>query len=1118
MDRKGELEMQKYVKRVVSLMLVVSMLAGTWIGYVGKADASGGTSTSGVISITDLEKVGEDYVLDMKFDGEDTCELVPTSGSAALEEFKIIDDRTVTEGNKVFQIANVTDTTKTTYTPSRWNDKYEMKSFSLKLDVSTLRVQNNHYPYRIVLWQDPQNPLRRATMLLGADTSGTSLRYPVLFEMTNTEGNACTPQWPVDTQAVRTENDKWLGVEVTYTDAENLKVVLRNEDTDTDLKTYSWDICDWGMINEAYRPASGTIDIRKGYFGIQNIPKDLSTTTGAIDDIQVVFDHAAVDAENFAKTYADLLKLTGETFGGTEGSEYSAACDKLKTALAAYEMFEQDVKNLLVEEKMHLDTLEVVRVQKLREVEATPFTKDDLNENYSYTWDFDNDDFLKFAPVDGHEDVEDFKIVDNNGNKVFQIPYSTSTVTYSPLKWNDNYSMKKIAMDIDMSQITSASGKWVYRIVLWQDASDPTKQVVFRWHAGVANDSVTLRYGADIAISTAKGNVSGQWYDPAQLTRTQNDGWVHFEAEYLASNQIKIKWNTDTNDKECTVNFSTDYRFEDRWDSSIDVRKGSFGIQNVHEQSNVMTAIDNLTVTFDNAVIDAEDFKKVHAEVLTYNAGTFGALTGVAYDNACEKLAAAIQAYNAYDSDVQAQLTTEKNTLDALEIKRVEKLTEAASTPFTKADLTNYTYTWNFNNDTFLPFGPAGGGLGVEGFEIVDDRITTGNGNKVFQIPYSDPAVTYSPLKWNNEYLMKSVTMKVDMSQVTSVSNGSWVYNMVLWQDPKYPLRKAVMRWSIDENGARYAVRYELSDKEGNTAGTWGGDPQPTRKAEDKWINITVNYVDAETLQIVWADGAGTQLKTQDWNLCAWGMIDESVRPAAGDVDVRRGTFGIGSVRVQQSTKFAVDDITVTFDETSVDGQEPLFDIDMVQGAYLRTKAPLGIRFGANIAVATDRITTEKILGYGILILPEDKLGSNELTVAFADLNTTPVSGVTAAHSYKALGEDEDLPANAYGSLIGIEDTLGARALVARVYVKYQDASGQEQIAYSNLSTSRSLYQTAMLAVNAYCDTDTTNFAGVTKYTEDQMKATSTSFETDGQAAIEILRTKEKIAAKPVTQ
>ena len=153
------------------------------------------------------------------------------------------------------------------------------------------------------------------------------------------------------------------------------------------------------------------------------------------------------------------------------------------------------------------------------------------------------------------------------------------------------------------------------------------------------------------------------------------------------------------------------------------------------------------------------------------------------------------------------------------------------------------------------------------------------------------------------------------------------------------------------------------------------------------------------------------------------------------------------------------------------------YTLTMENGAYLRTVAPTGIRFGVNVTKKNTADVT--VIEYGVLFMPTDKLDGDSLT--YDMIKTANANGAKALAAKKS-GNSLTVPAKFYGLLANVVPQPGAndndlnignlrfagRAFTTRAYVRYIDANNNTKIVYSEASDSRSVYGTAIRAAAAY--------------------------------------------------
>ncbi len=554
-------------------------------------------------------------------------------------------------------------------------------------------------------------------------------------------------------------------------------------------------------------------------------------------------------------------------------------------------------------------------------------TEKDSNGDYSYTWDFDNDTTLPFARLDGGAAVNGFEIVSDrvntsSTNKVFQIPHSDPRVIYSPVKWNNNYMMKQLTMRIDVSQADKGTADQMHlqknEVIVWQDRLNPTNYISIGWGINVQDGSKI--YNPTYHYKFGDAVVQNAWPSGSfKMPYSDSDQWLNFTVTYEARKVI-VAWQVEgsaIDPKTFTINLDSISDSDKDTDTevlkTIDARQGTFGFKS-EQRSGYSLAADDVKVIFYEGSIKADEFIQEHQEILSYTPESFGALTGETYTNACSKLIAVRNAYDFLDSEVKGFLAKARATMDALEAVRTADSVENEKLPFVKDDLTQtgdkFSYTWDFEGD-YLPFAQLEeDAKSVAGFDQVPE---TGNtSNKVFQIPYSSPRVIYSPMKWNNGYLMEQLTMRVDVSNSSNKSAGNYLYGqcneLIIWQDRSNPSNYMTIGWGVDGGIYNPSYRYTL---DGTTYVGWAENlKMPRNLTSDKWMDVTVTY-GLKTITVAWeVEGTGTK-KSWTFNLDeTWGKIDP-----------RKGTFGFISERFENSS-LAVDDVTMTFDSASVVGEE----------------------------------------------------------------------------------------------------------------------------------------------------------------------------------------------------
>ncbi len=792
-------------------------------------------------------------------------------------------------------------------------------------------------------------------------------------------------------------------------------------------------------------------DLRQGRIGVKGSSK--SGNTIYYDDISVKFDISAEEAASFASTHAEILAMNPTTFE----AEYATAKAKLVAALDAYKELPENVQALLTTEKAALDDLE----EKMEAIEEAllyaPLGKSDLTDD-TFTWTFENTAHAfkenVGTAVDGFGITE---YPESSGNHVLKVP-DGSTV-YTPRRWNNDYALVSATWEFDTTDLLRGLADKFNEIVLWQSNEDPNDYITWFWEQTDSQHFNDGRYVYKDGIGAMS------WNEPGLRIGTFNgeNKWFTLTAVY---HETSIDLTLTS--KDGTVNKTGSIKVTDMGD----LRQGRIGVKGSHPDGNKTLHYDNISVRFDFSAENATAFASTYATLLDMSPAQFRA----DYTNQKDNLVAALAAYENLSDSAKALLTAEKGKLDALKEEMDAIIDEASYPPLEESDLdSNNTFTWTFEDATHA-FKESGGDA-VDGFGIVED-----GSNYVLKVPGGQ--TVYTPRRWNRDYKLSSASWDINIAEATV--EGDNAYNeIVVWKSGNNYVTFKWKKTSTMLMDTLYSVYVDGTAVGGN----WLLDNMKVKTSTDTWFTLTAEYT---------KDGISVKVKSKSGDVeTAVAKLSLTQLTEAGITDFRVGTIGVKGSQVWNNTgnTFYYDNISATFTALSVNDKG--HTITMHNGAYLKTNGTIGIRFGADVTGETER----KVIGWGVLVLPVEKLGEHELTLDWISLTTTPVGGVTAAHEYKSLESSADLPGQLYGSIVEITGgAYPAMSLVARMYVKYEG----DIVVYSDLSVSRSMYQTAMKGVNSYIADGI--LTGVTAFTAAQYDTTNkTDLTTYGKQALTIL-------------
>ncbi|MBQ3055647.1 MAG: Ig-like domain-containing protein [Oscillospiraceae bacterium] len=148
--------------------------------------------------------------------------------------------------------------------------------------------------------------------------------------------------------------------------------------------------------------------------------------------------------------------------------------------------------------------------------------------------------------------------------------------------------------------------------------------------------------------------------------------------------------------------------------------------------------------------------------------------------------------------------------------------------------------------------------------------------------------------------------------------------------------------------------------------------------------------------------------------------------------------------------------------------------VGTTNGASIRTSGVQGLRFVSSIAKSGD---FGKVVEYGTLLIPTEYLGTNELVLGYRAGEKKCAAQVPAVYLYT----DTETETSFTAVLTNIAEENYTREISARAYAIYEDANGNRQVVYSDVTTSRSPYTVAKngLADASASETDKAIFQAI---------------------------------------
>ncbi len=966
----------------------------------------------------------------------------------AVDGFGITTDPT-DSNNKVLKVPGG----QTVYTPRRWNSNYNMVSATWEFNLKDIPIGTGDPFNEIILWQSNTEPENYISWFWKRETGNFfndgNFKYKAGASRVQDWWN---PQLRIG-DFTNTEN-MWFTLTATYGENQ-ISLTLTSKDG-TVNKTGSITVTDMG-------------DLRQGRIGVKGSHADANTIY--YDNISVRFDLSAEEAADFQTTYAALLAMTPTQFR----AEYTAQKDNLVAALEAYEKLSDSAKALLTEEEGKLAALEAEMDAIIEEAQFASLTKNDLI-NGVFTWTFEDPSHAFKENLGEAKDGFGITVdpTDSN-NQVLTVPganIQAGGAVYTPRRWNSSYSMVSATWVFNTKNVPNEGGDWFNEIVLWQDKDNPGTYLSWFWKQEATqyfNDGYFV-YKDGVS---ARAQVWNAGLRPGAYDTTDKNLWFTLTAVY-SEKSIALTLTGDGVSKTSTINYKdfTDGRESYNLPANVDFRQGKIGVKSAAQKASTIY-YDNISVKFELSPAEtAADFEETYAALLEMDEEAFRA----AYDTVKQTQTAAQADFAVMSDEAKACLTSGVEAkMDALNTWAVIIENERLHASLTKDDLTDYTYTWKFEKADYAnPFyaaqGTAADGFGYAAFENTDG---------VLKVPMSTTAI-YKPMHWGSDFMMESVSWEFNVKDQTK--QAVYFNEIRVWQDPVKPENYVAFCWRY-ENSNVLNTQYQIHV--GSTVhSTWTDSMHVTEDVakEERWFTLTADYTKTGIKLTVSSACLETPKSLQ---------VNET-QLAELNADLRKGDIAIRC----QNTNLYFDTITAKFTQKSVDGDLG-HTITMHNGAYLKTNGTIGIRFGADITGETER----KAIGWGVLVLPANKLGEKELNLDWTDLDTTPVYGVTAAHGYQPLESSADLPNQIYGSIIEIiNGDYPTMSVVARMYVKYEG----DIVVYSDLSVSRSMYQTAMKGVNSYIASG--KITGETPFTPEECDTTDVAALTEnGKKALQIL-------------
>ncbi len=324
------------------------------------------------------------------------------------------------------------------------------------------------------------------------------------------------------------------------------------------------------------------------------------------------------------------------------------------------------------------------------------------------------------------------------------------------------------------------------------------------------------------------------------------------------------------------------------------------------------------TIYYDDVKVvfaSADLFKAEYRDILAMTKDTFPKKTDAGYDAACAKLENAKADYNAFGATIKEALSAEKATLDVL-----TNASLGVYGDLTREDLTEveggYAYTWDFENG-FNSF-EATAGTAVEGFGVVDDTTAGGTeGNRLLKAPGSSAHTVYTPIKWNRNFNLKSVSYRINLGDIVEGSGDQT--EVVVWQDPENSAYRISLFWStmsgstpmLFDMGVYYYVNGTRSMEW--YAGTATFKNTSLSGQDNKWLTFTINYTGARTatMQIV-SDAKDGDTPIVD-KTASLSFNSQTALNGYPNLDIRTGKFGLSDC-ANSNKNIYFDDITAVFD------------------------------------------------------------------------------------------------------------------------------------------------------------------------------------------------------------
>lgn len=521
-------------------------------------------------------------------------------------------------------------------------------------------------------------------------------------------------------------------------------------------------------------------------------------------------------------------------------------------------------------------------------------------------------------------------------------------------------------------------------------------------------------------------------------------------------------------------------------------------------ESNAIAAIDDIKVTVDGETYASElaaanenakapeiiaSFKNKYSSELAYTSESFEALYSAdvsAFKIAAAKVNAAIIEYNSLSALVKAGLSSEFATLDSL-----KKISDKYAYSYGE------TYTRNFND------GASAGNWTVANKDEVLAYATsisaTGQYNDASFITSNDGTLGYSPahIRSTNKFEDMSLRLISVMDDISPESRGSYKYSSISFDTIVQSGRQGsdYIYWYKDKNNYKwftiftngywlsysagavidgYTVKTKTVEKLSYDGAALANAAGNFDNINGSPVNITVLYKDDgaycyagfvkdnvsyKTVQIK-LDGEFEITNGTD-SYSDYNALEKANTDLKGIGNSTNGGFGILASPWFGARNF-IDNFKVNYNLP--------FTIEMENGAYLRTKMPTGLRFGADVKV-NDNFTGSniKLISGGVLYMPEDKT-DGKLTYETATVANT--NGAKAFNIEAAFSSETSSPSKLYAAMFGenMVNTYFERTFVARAYIKYRfdtDAEGVYRIMYADEnSAARSLSDVAIACAN----------------------------------------------------